>query len=250
MTSKSFRANVTAASAASEPYRSDTAVRSGRRVARMVGACFLISNIVFILGAVVFLEPVLGAADVLGQVSANRTPIILGALLEILNAVAYLGIAVLMFPIFKRRYESLALGYVSFRILEFVMQILADLSPLALITLGDAAVGSSPAEAASFQATSALLLAQRAWAFQMISVTFGLGALLFYIMLYRSKLVPRFISVWGLVGAAVVLVNTLFDMFGLTLPNLGVIMLLNELFLALWLIVKGFDPSALVSETA
>jgi hypothetical protein len=77
----------------------------------------------------------------------------------------------------------------------------------------------------------------------MVSITFGLGALMFYAMLYQSKLIPRFISIWGLIGAAVVLANTMLDMFSLTVPNLGVLMLLNELFLGVWLIVKGFNRS-------
>jgi hypothetical protein len=84
----------------------------------------------------------------------------------------------------------------------------------------------------------------------MVSITFGLGALMFYTMLYQSKLIPRFISIWGLIGATVVLANTMLDMFSLTVPNLGVLMLLNELFLGVWLIVKGFNPSAIASESA
>jgi hypothetical protein len=88
-----------------------------------------------------------------------------------------------------------------------------------------------------------LLLAERIWAFHMVSVTFGLGALMFYTMLYRSKLIPRFISIWGLLGAAIVLVNALLEMFGMPPGNLGVVMLLNELFLGVWLIVKGFNSS-------
>jgi hypothetical protein len=69
-------------------------------------------------------------------------------------------------------------------------------------------------------------------------------------MLYREKLIPRFISVWGLLGSAFVLVNVIFDMFAVSLPNLGVLMLLNELFLGVWLIVKGFNQTELTSEAA
>jgi hypothetical protein len=96
----------------------------------------------------------------------------------------------------------------------------------------------------SFQSSGALLLAQRFWASQMVSITFALGALVFYYMLYGSKLIPRFLSIWGLLGAAVVLMNTLLDMFGGPPGNLGIIMLLNELFLGVWLIIKGFNSSA------
>jgi hypothetical protein len=225
-------------------------MNTSRKTARIVGALFLFSNVTFILGAVVFIEPILSAADYLSQVSANRAQVILGVLLELINGVAYLGIGVLMFPILKQRFESIALGYVGFRIIEFVMQTLSDLSPLSLLTLSEEFVRAGAPEASSFQALGTLLLAERSWAFQMVSITFGLSALMFYTMLYQSKLVPRFISIWGLVGATVVLANTMLDMFSLTVPNLGVLMLLNELFLGVWLIVKGFNSSAIASGSA
>jgi len=225
-------------------------MNTNRKIARIVGALFLFSNVTFMLGAVVFVEPILSAADYLTLVSANRTQVVLGVLLELINGIAYLGIAVLMFPILKQRFESMALGYAGFRIIEFVMQTLSDINPLSLLTLSEGFVSAGSPEASSFQALGTLLLAERHWAFQMVSITLGLGALMFYYMLYQSKLIPRFISIWGLIGAAVVLANTLFDMFGLSVPNLGVLMLLNELFLGVWLIVKGFNPSAIASGYA
>ena len=69
-------------------------------------------------------------------------------------------------------------------------------------------------------------------------------------MLYRMKLIPRIISVWGLVGAAFVLGNTIVEMYGGSLVNLGVIMLLNELFLGVWLILKGFNPAAIAADAS
>ncbi|MEJ2709774.1 MAG: DUF4386 domain-containing protein [Anaerolineales bacterium] len=228
-------------------------MNASNKTARIVGALFLISNVTFLVGAFGFVEPILGAPDYLNLVSANRTQVILGALLEFINGVAYLGIAVLMFPIFRRGFESLALGYVGFRIMEFIMQTLSDLSPLALVTMSEAFVSAGAPDASSFQALGTLLLAERYWAFQMVSVFLGLGALLFYTMLYRSKLIPRFISVWGLIGAITVLTTTLLDVFAISVPTamgvvLGLPMLLNELFLGVWLIVKGFNSSALESS--
>jgi hypothetical protein len=225
-------------------------MNTNRKTARIVGALFLFSNVTFLLGAFLFVEPILGAPDYLTLVSANRAKVVLGVLLELVNAVAYIGIAVLMFPILRQCFESLALGYVGFRIIEFVMQTLSDISPLSLLTLSEEFVRAGAPEASSFQTLGTLLLAERHWAFQMVSITLPLGALTFYYMLYQSKLIPRFISIWGLIGAAAVLANTLLDMFGLPPGNLGVIMLLNELFLGVWLIVKGFSPPAIASESA
>lgn len=225
-------------------------MNTSKTTARIVGVLFLTVNVVFILGAVVFIEPILSSPDYLTLVSANRSQVILGVLLELINGIAYLGIAFLMFPILNQRFQSMALGYVAFRIVEFVMQTLSDISPLSLLTLSeDFAKAGSPA-ASFFQTLGASLIAERFWAFQMVTITFALGALMFYTMLYQSKLIPRFISIWGLLGATVVLVNAMLDMFGITPGNLGVLMLLNELFLGVWLIVKGFNPTAIASLAA
>lgn len=223
-------------------------MNTNKKTGRIVGALFLISNVTFLLGAIVFIESILGAPDYLVILSEKRTQVILGVLLELLNGIAYVGIAVLIFPLLRQRFASLALGYVGFRLIEFVMQVLADLSPLSLLTLSEEFIKASGAEAGSFEVLGTLLIAERAGAFQMVSITFGLGALMFYIMMYQANLFPRFISVWGFIGAGVVLFNTLIELFGFNPGNLGFLMLLNELFLGVWLVFKGFNPPAAVSE--
>ena len=225
-------------------------MNSHRKTAIAVGALFLFSNVTFLLGAFVFVEPILGAPDYLTLASANRTQVVLGALLELANGIAYVSIAVLVFPILRPRFESLALWYVGFRIIEFVMQTLSDLSAMALVSLSESFAEAGAASLSSFQASGALLLAGREWAFQMVTIALVLGALSFYYMLYQSRLIPRFISVWGLVAAIAVLATALIDMFGVSpgiLEYLGVLMLLNELFLGVWLIVRGFNPSAIAA---
>ena len=222
---------------------------TNRMTARIVGACFLFSNVVFLTGALVFVEPILGSPDYLTLASANSTKLLVGALLEMLNGVAYLGIAVFMFPIFKKRFESLALGYIAFRVIEFVAQILSDLSPMALISLSEQYLKAGSPVGSSFQVLGSLLLAERFWAFQMVAITLSLGAFLFYTMLYKTRLIPRFISIWGFLGAAIVLINTILDMVGIPPGNLGFVMLLNELFLGVWLIVKGFNEPETAAES-
>ena len=221
-------------------------MNTNRKTARIVGALFLTVNVAFLAG-VLTLESTLGSPDYLAIVSAKRTQVVVGVLLELINAIAYVAIALLLFPILRGRFKSMALGFVGFRILEFAMQTLADLSPLSLLTLSEEFVNAGSPVASSFQTLGTMLLAERYWAFQLVSITFVLGAVLFYTMMYQSKLIPRFISIWGLLGTAVVLVNTFLDMLGVPPGNLGIVMLLNELFLGVWLIVKGFNQPAEVS---
>jgi hypothetical protein len=132
------------------------------------------------------------------------------------------------------------------------MQTLSDISPLSLLRLSEEFVAAGAPQSSSFQALGSLLLAERYWAFQMVTIALVLGALTFYYMLYRSRLIPRFISVWGLIGALAVLTTAMLETFGISpgiLESLGVLMLLNELFLGVWLIVKGFNQSAIGAET-
>lgn len=229
---------------------SETDVATARRIAWVVGALFIASNVTFLLGAFVLVEPILGAADYLTLASAQRTQLVAGALLELVNGVCYIGIAVLMYRVLRHRFPIMALWYVCFRIIEFVMQSLSDLGALSVLSLSEEVVGSGATES-SYLAAGSLLLAHRAWAFQMVTVALVLGALVFYTMLYRSRLVPRFISIWGLLGAVAVLSTALLEMFGVSpgaLEFLGLLMLANELFLGLWLIVRGFRrPPALPS---
>jgi hypothetical protein len=223
---------------------------TSRRTATLVGSLFLVSNATFLFGAFFLVEPILSSPDYLTLVSASRAQVVLGALLEFSNGIAYLGIAILVFPLLNPRFRSLALGYVGFRIIEFVMQTLSDISPLALVSISEEFVRTGGVDAASYQAMGTLLISQRFWAFQMVTISLVLGAWIFYSMLYRSKLIPRFLSIWGLVGATSVFLIFLLDAFGIPQGPVGVLSLLmlsNELFLGVWLIVKGFDSAAVAA---
>lgn len=225
-------------------------MKTYRTTATLVGSAYVFSNLTFILGAIVMVESILGAPDYLSLISASRAQLVLGVLLSFANGLAYVGIAALLFPILRQRFESLALAYVGFRAVEFITQILADVSPLALLTLAE-----DTSRAGGLPGLGALLLAERFWAFQMLNLIFSLSALLLYAMLLRSRLIPGFISIWGLIAATLVLLNSVLGWFSPDLgESLGMIsglpMLLNELFLGIWLIVRGFDPSAAVIEPA
>ena len=225
-------------------------MKTYRKTAALVGSAYLFSNITFILGTIVMVESILGSPDYISLLSASRAQIVLGVLLSFANGLAYVGIAVLLFPILKPRFESLALAYVGFRVVEFITQILADVSPLALLTLA-----GNTGQTDAVQGLGALLLAQRFWTFQMLNLIFSLSAVLLYAMLLRSRLIPGFISIWGLIAAALVMLNTVLGWFNPGLAEtLGMVtglpMLLNEVFLGIWLIARGFNPSAALIEPA
>ena len=211
-----------------------------KKTGRIVGILFLTLMIVYTIGALL-IDPILNSPDYLVEASENKSILLIGVLLELLNGVAYLGIAVLVYPIFKKFNESLSLFYLGFRIIEFSMQLISDMSPLFLITASQDFVTTNTLDKSSFQALGSVLMAQRFWANQMVFITYSLGAIIFYYLTYHLKLIPRFLSIWGLIGAPLVFINVIFDSCAISLGvNLGLVMGVNEIVLGIWLTVKGF----------
>ena len=104
-------------------------------------------------------------------------------------------------------------------------------------------------DASSFQTSGALLLALYDWSSVPENFPYGLGALILNYVLYQSELIPRWLSGWGLVGGALMLAMGLLRMFGHSVMLLAIPIILNEMVLAIWLIVKGFNSSAIASQS-
>ena len=226
-----------------------------RTTAKIVGVLFLTAMVGSLVGGVAFVEPFLTAPDYLIAVSENETRVIIGVFLELINGIAVLGIGVLMFPILRQCDEHIALGYLGLRIVESVFCCVIVISPLSLTTLSQAYVRAGASDASYYQAAGALSIAQRASvAGLLIPVFLGLGALVFYRALYQFRLVPRFISIWGFVGAVLILAMNVLLTFGVDIGDVGLALalpiILNEIFLGIWLIAKGFNPSAITSAKA
>ena len=226
-----------------------------RTTAKIVGVLFLTAIVGSLVGGVAFLEPLLTAPDYLTAVSENETQVIVGVFLELINGIAVLGIGVFMFPILRRHDEYAALGYLGLRIVESVFCCVIVLGPLSLITLSQAYVQAGAADAAYYRAAGALSIAEREGvAGLLIPVFFALGSLLFYRALYQFRLLPRFISVWGFVGAALILTLNVLLAFGVQVGSAGMALALpiisNEVFLGIWLIAKGFNLSVIAFGSA
>jgi hypothetical protein len=173
--------------------------------------------------------------------------VVSGALLELVLVISVVGIAVIIFPVLKKRNEGLALGYVGARTLEGVLLLAASVSTLFVLTLSQ---DYGQSEADSVQPLGDLLLAVRGWTYLLGSLAMlGVGAAILYSLLYQAKLVPSWLSVWGLLGGGLVLVRALLEMYGLELSGVAQGLLaapiaINEMVLAVWLIVKGFSLPA------
>ena len=196
-------------------------MKSTRTTAIIVGLLFLVSTLAFMIGSNLI-------QSFLIDETQNKPPLILGVILEIICGVAVVGIGVLMFPILKMFNKRLALGYVVFRVVECTIIIVGGIYLLSLLEL--------------------------MWKYEMIIFVFtALGGLLFSYLLFQSKLIPRYLSGLGIIGYAMLLLGVVLDMFSIFNINDGAGMLiylpggLFELFLPIWLFVKGFNSSAITS---
>lgn len=226
---------------------------SNKKTARIVGVLFIIGTVAGVL-SVIFTNAILTDPDYLLMVSAHENQIIMGAIFVLIMGFTLAMVPMMMFPLFKKQNEVLALGYVVFRgALETVAVMATATSMLLLIPLSREYVNAGSLEPAYFQTIGALL--QEVARLPMTVFVFSLGALMFYTLLYQSKLIPRWLSVWGLIAITLHLATGLLIIFGLQTDFSGLNTAMNfpiflqEMVMAVWLIVKGFNPSPIISES-
>jgi hypothetical protein len=226
-----------------------------RKTAITVGILFIVCTVASILGPSLAIS--INSPDYLNQLAGNSDQIVTAALLEFIWAAAGAGIAIGLYPLLKKYNGALALGSVGFRVVENVFVLIGTLSLLSLLTLSQEFIAAGAPGASSFQTLGALLLAVRDWQLHVITgLAFSLGVLMYYAILYRSNLIPRWLSGWGVLGAVLSLAATVLASFthdfGLESVHtyLNVPIGLQELVFAVWLIAKGFNPSAIAALSA
>ena len=217
-----------------------------RMSAMVIGVLFIVAT-VSAIGAVLY-YPILSNLDYLINGPTRRNLITLGAVSELLAAVAVVGTSITFFPFLKEGNESIALGYVGFRLLEAVIIVIGLVSLLSLLTLRQEFAGGAGWDTSSLQTVGKSLLAVHAWT-SVLGPNFmlGINTLLCGFLLYQTELVPRTIAIMGLIGAASIFLAALLQMFGVILPIsrwkavLTIPVASYEMILAVYLIVKGFN---------
>ena len=224
-----------------------------RKTARIVGALFIIGTVSGIL-SYIGMRPQ-NTPDYLVTVSANANLVITGALLVLIMGVALAPVPVLLFPILKKYNESLALGYVVFRVLEVVTYIGIVISWLLLLTLSQQYVHAGAPDASHYQTLGALIKAAGDWIDPILMIVFSISALILNYVFYRTKLIPRWLSGLGLFGATLHFAEGVLAVFGF--PDISVLgipvflpIAVQEMVYAVWLIAKGFNPAAIASMSA
>ena len=211
-----------------------------RRAAVWIGVLYIIGTVALVLSVFVT-DGVLSGPAFLAQIAAQPNQLAFGAVLVLLAGFALALVPIVFWPVGKRYNETLAMGYVVFRGgLETVIYVVGAFGWLVLIVL------SKEADAGQF---ANFVHAALPVIWDQGAITFVLGALMFYVVLYQSRLVPRWLSTWGLVGAALGIVPPLGGMFGLSLGILVAPLALQEMVMAVWLIAKGFNQTAIAAAS-
>jgi hypothetical protein len=229
-------------------------VDSTRRTALVAGALYLLTFIASI-PAVFLLGPVLDNPDYIVSAGAD-TRVLWGCFLDVVNALACIGTAVVLFPVVKRQNEATAMGFVASRVLEAAVIMIGVVSLLAVVTLRQELAGATGADAATLVTTGQALVTVRDWTFLLgPGLMAALNALLLGSLMYRSRLVPRIIPTMGLIGAPLLLLATTATLFGHN-EQLSVWSLIATLPVAAWelsvgvyMVVKGFKPSPITTTT-
>ena len=220
-----------------------------RTTARIVGVLYIAGFVVGI-GGNILVQSILGAPNHLATLSANSLTVAIGAVLWLMAVAWDAAHGVLMFPILRQHNERVAVGYLGFRIMDAVFIAIMVLFILLQIPLGNEYLKTG-ADTSYLQTLSTVFMQGQLYAYDFGMSTLGLAGLMLCYTLYRAKLVPRFLAIWGLVGYAIIFCGMVSEIMG---SGLGLVSSLPgglwEVFIGGWLIVKGFNSSTTALEPA
>lgn len=220
-------------------------MQNHRAVARIVGILFIVASVTAIVGGTLAGLP-LQADNYLAEIGEQRSQIVTGVLLLTVQTVAVIGIAVLMYPTLKNKNEGMALGYVGARTIEGVLVMVGGITALMVFSLGES---YGQVTDIGVKALGDTLVQGYDWAYWLGPMLFfSISALILYTMTLQMKIIPTWLSIWGLIGGSLLLVRTILEMYGIEFsPALqGVLAApigIQEMVLAVWLIVKGLRVS-------
>ncbi|MBI5963474.1 MAG: DUF4386 domain-containing protein [Chloroflexi bacterium] len=209
------------------------------------------------IGGAILINPIINAPNYLTIVFPKSMTITSGMLGWMINDIGIVFIGLLMFPILKKQSESMALGYLSMRMFESLLMIVGVFFAMLLIPLSREFIQAGAADITSFQAIGSILKQAENWFLNILQLVFlGLGGVILTSMLYQMRLVPRFISVFGIIGYALLLPAAIIGLFGLLDPTPGgpgsilavPVAIWEIIIMPVWLFTKGFNTAAISAQ--
>lgn len=227
-------------------------MNASRRTAVIVGSLYIIGTVSAIL-SLSFTQPILSDPNYLSEIAANEGQIIIGILFWMTMPFVLAMIPVMLYPILKINHPVLALGYVIFRgALETVVGLIMAISQLLLILLSQQ-YEAAATDASVFHVLGAFVLKSYTSINLVLIMAFSLGTLMLYSMFYQSRLVPRWMSLWGVVAILLHFSTAFLILFHIvpadeisTLLVINFPIFLQEMVMAVWLIMRGFSSPAVV----
>jgi hypothetical protein len=226
-------------------------MNSTRKISVITGVIFIIATVAALVAAA--LLPVMTGTDYLTRVSAHSNQVAGSAFSYLIAAFGSAGIAISMYPVMKRSNASLALGSVIFRAMEAVLYMVAVVGLLSLLAISRNFANAGAADRSSILAIGDLLRNVRDLATLSAVFAFCLGAFMYYYLFFQSGLIPRWLSGWGIAAIILMMTASLLALFsgkpvtGYTL--LVIPIALQEMVLAVWLIIRGFNTSDIIRST-
>lgn len=227
---------------------------TNRKTAVIVGVLFIIGTASGIMAGALT-APIRAGATYPLNVDASETQWIIGTLLVLLMGLSLAMVPVLLYPIFKKHNEVLAFGSVLFRgVLEAVCEMVMVISMFLLLTVSEIYGMAAAADASYFQTLGSMLIAAGDWIQLIAGIVFSVGTLMIFALFYQTRLIPRWLSAWGCIGAVLYFIAKIASVFSpLHLApdvgsGIGLLLLptaIQEMVFAVWMIVKGFNHSAL-----
>jgi hypothetical protein len=214
------------------------------------GVLYIIGTVAGVLGKFLAQNPVRDAADPFAYAAEHSDVVVTGALLILVMGLALAFVPVVLFPVLRRVDEVLAIGYLVVRgAVETVCYVVVAIGWLALVPLGEA-VSAGPGTGSPAGVRLGSLVIDSDATNAVLALVFCLGAGMFYVLLYRSRIVPRWIALWGLVAIPFYVAADLLAMYAVIGVNsteqslLFVPLGVQEMVLAAWMIARGFRPAA------
>ena len=229
-------------------------MKKERKLTALAGVFYVLGTVFGVL-SMLFTATLRGDDNLLGLVNQNPNSLVTGALFVLLMGLSLSFMAIVLYPVLQRQNAMFAMGYVVFRGgIEMVMYIASVLSWLFLLPLSRYVVQNGLLMDAGVNAFAQTLLNTDQIAL-ISTIVFLIGAIMFYVTLYQGRLVPRWLSGWGLIAAVPYLAAYLLQIFSVISdadPIFAVLvapLAIQEMVLAGWMIVKGFNTAA-VKQTA
>ena len=213
-----------------------------RNIVRVVGVLYIVQMATAVLSYSVILDPILYKQDYLIELANQETAVRLAMLLDLICGASVFAIAVLLYPILKQFSKRIALWYVGQRLIEWVGFVISGFLLLSLLKIGLEINSGTISLSPSLEEIARTLRNARGNLQNISLLIYCLGAWSLYGLLYWSRLVPRFISIWGLLGVFLLFIEILANIFSTSVGGIMIMMPLglNEIFLGIWLIVKNF----------